>query len=263
MTYETIEFERRDGVAELRLNRPDSLNSFNVQMHQEVRQVIDQVESDNTIRCLLLTANGRGFCAGQDLNDRAVAPGEQPVDLGHSVETYYNPLIRSLTNMPKPVVCAVNGVAAGAGANIALACDIVLAARSASFIESFCKIGVIPDSGGTWHLPRLIGLPRARGLALTGEKISAEKAESWGMIWRCIDDDQLMNEARALAQHFATQPTKGLGLIKQALKTSATNTLEQQLELEKELMRAAGKTSDYREGVSAFIEKRQPNFTGE
>lgn len=263
MTYETIEYELKDGVAELRLNRPDMLNSFNVQMHQEVREVIDQVESDKTIRCLLLTANGRGFCAGQDLNDRAVAPGDEAVDLGHSVETYYNPLVRSLTNMPKPVVCAVNGVAAGAGANIALACDIVLAARSASFIESFCKIGVIPDSGGTWHLPRLIGLPRARGLALTGEKISAEKAESWGMIWRCVDDEQLLTEARALAQHFATQPTKGLGFIKQALKASAANTLEDQLELEKELMRAAGKTSDYREGVSAFVEKRQPNFTGE
>jgi len=263
MTFETIEYSLSDGVAELRLNRPQMLNSFNVKMHQEIRTVIDQVENDKAIRCLLLTANGRGFCAGQDLNDRAVAPGDEAPDLGASVEAYYNPLVRSLTGMPKPVVCAVNGVAAGAGANIALACDIVLAARSASFIESFCKIGVIPDSGGTWNLPRLVGLARARGLALTGEKISAEKAESWGMIWRCVDDDQLLTEARALAKHLATQPTKGLGFIKQALLGSANKSLEEQLEVEKELMRTAGRTHDYQEGVAAFTQKRQPNFKGE
>ena len=263
MTFETIKYSLSDGVAELRLNRPQMLNSFNVQMHQEIRTVIDQVENDKTIRCLLLTANGRGFCAGQDLNDRAVAPGGEAPDLGASVEAYYNPLVRSLTGMPKPVVCAVNGVAAGAGANIALACDIVLAARSASFIESFCKIGVIPDSGGTWNLPRLVGLARARGLALTGEKISAEKAESWGMIWRCVDDEALMTEARALAKHLATQPTKGLGLIKQALLGSANKSLHEQLEVEKELMRTAGRTHDYQEGVAAFTQKRQPNFKGE
>ncbi|MCB1662977.1 MAG: 2-(1,2-epoxy-1,2-dihydrophenyl)acetyl-CoA isomerase [Pseudomonadales bacterium] len=263
MTFETIKYSLSDGVAELRLNRPQMLNSFNVQMHQEIRTVIDQVENDKSIRCLLLTANGRGFCAGQDLNDRAVAPGGEAPDLGASVEAYYNPLVRSLTGMPKPVVCAVNGVAAGAGANIALACDIVLAARSASFIESFCKIGVIPDSGGTWNLPRLVGLARARGLALTGEKISAEKAESWGMIWRCVDDEALMTEARALAKHLATQPTKGLGLIKQALLGSANKSLHEQLEVEKELMRTAGRTHDYQEGVAAFTQKRQPNFKGE
>ena len=263
MTFETIKYSLSDGVAELRLNRPQMLNSFNVQMHQEIRTVIDQVENDKSIRCLLLTANGRGFCAGQDLNDRAVAPGGEAPDLGASVEAYYNPLVRSLTGMPKPVVCAVNGVAAGAGANIALACDIVLAARSASFIESFCKIGVIPDSGGTWNLPRLVGLARARGLALTGEKISAEKAESWGMIWRCVDDEALMTEARALAKHLATQPTKGLGLIKQALLCSANKSLHEQLEVEKELMRTAGRTHDYQEGVAAFTQKRQPNFKGE
>jgi len=263
MNFETIEYSLSDGVAELRLNRPQMLNSFNVQMHQEIRSVIDEVENDKTIRCLLLTANGRGFCAGQDLNDRAVAPGGEAPDLGASVEAYYNPLVRSLTSMPKPVVCAVNGVAAGAGANIALACDIVLAARSASFIESFCKIGVIPDSGGTWNLPRLVGLARARGLALTGEKISAEKAESWGMIWRCVDDEVLMTEARALAKHLATQPTKGLGFIKQALLGSANKSLHEQLEVEKELMRTAGRTHDYQEGVAAFTQKRQPNFKGE
>lgn len=263
MSYETIEFELADGVAEIRFNRPQTLNSFNVQMHQELRSVIDQIESDPAVRCVLITGNGRGFCAGQDLNDRAVAPGEQAVDLGHSVDTYYNPLVRSLTGMAKPVICAVNGVAAGAGANIALACDIVLAARSASFIESFCKIGVIPDSGGTWILPRLVGLARARGLALTGEKISAEKAESWGMIWRCVDDEALLSEARALAKHLATQPTKGLGFIKQALLGSASRSLHEQLEVEKELMRAAGQTQDYREGVSAFTQKRAPVFTGE
>lgn len=263
MSYDTIEFEIDNGVARLTLNRPDSLNSFNTQMHEEVRAALQEVKSDRAVRCLLLTANGRGFCAGQDLGDRSVAAGDKAPDLGESVEKNYNPLIRTLTTLEMPVICAVNGVAAGAGASIALACDIVLAARSASFVQVFCKIGVVPDSGGTWNLPRAVGLPRARGLALLGDKLSAEQAETWGMIWKCVDDEQLQDEASSMARHFAVQPTRGLALIKQALLASTANTLEDQLELEKDSMRAAGRTADYREGVAAFMEKRAPQFKGE
>jgi 2-(1,2-epoxy-1,2-dihydrophenyl)acetyl-CoA isomerase len=263
MAYQNIEFSINQGVAVLKLNRPDSLNSFTSDMHAEVREALTLCANDKSIRAVLLTGNGRGFCAGQDLNDRAVAPTGQPPDLGESIEKNYNPLIRLLTTMEKPVICAVNGVAAGAGANIALACDIVIAARSASFIESFCKLGLIPDSGGTWILPRLVGMARARGLAMLGPKIKAEQAEAWGMIWQCVDDEQLMPTALALAEQMAQQPTRGFAYSKQALAASAANTLEQQLELEKQLMRAAGQTHDYKEGVAAFLEKRQPVYRGE
>ena len=263
MQYENIEFEINNGVAILRLNRPDSLNSFTAEMHGEVREALTGAAQDKAVRAVLLTGNGRGFCAGQDLNDRAVAPGDEMPDLGDSVESYYNPLIRLLTTMEKPVICAVNGVAAGAGANIAFACDIVIAGRSASFIESFCKLGLIPDSGGTWVLPRLVGMARARGLAMLGPKISAEQAETWGMIWQCVDDEELMPTALGLAEQMATQPTRGFAFTKQAFAASAANTLDQQLELEKELMRAAGKTHDYQEGVKAFLEKRTPEYKGE
>ena len=215
------------------------------------------------MRAVLITGNGRGFCAGQDLNDRSVAPGEALPDLGDSVEKFYSPLILQITTMQKPVICAVNGVAAGAGANIALACDIVIAARSASFIESFCKLGLIPDSGGTWHLPRLVGMARAKGLAMLGPKVSAEQAEAWGMIWQVVDNDALMSTALGLAEQMATQPTRGFAFTKDAFAASAANTLEQQLELERDLMRAAGKTHDYREGVKAFLDKRTPNYRGE
>jgi len=263
MSYEHIEFEIEQGVAVLKLNRPDSLNSFTVAMHLEVREALDRAASDKTVRCVLLTGNGRGFCAGQDLNDRSVTPGAAAPDLGHSVETYYSPLIRSLTTMEKPVVCAVNGVAAGAGANIALACDIVIAGRSASFIESFCKLGLIPDSGGTWILPRLVGMARAKGLAMLGPKVKAEQAEAWGMIWQCVDDDALMPTALELARHLATQPTRGFAFTKQAFAASAANTLDVQLDLERDLMRAAGQTHDYQEGVQAFLAKRAPQYRGE
>ncbi len=263
MSYKNIEFSIDKSVAVLTLNRPDALNSLTAEMHGEVREVLTRAAEDKSVRAVLITGNGRGFCAGQDLNDRAVAPGDSMPDLGDSVEKYYNPLIRLITTMEKPVICAVNGVAAGAGANIALACDIVIAGRSASFIESFAKLGLIPDSGGTWILPRLVGMARAKGLAMLGPKVSAEQAEAWGMIWQVVDDEELMSTALGLAQHMATQPTRGFAFTKQAFAASAANTLDIQLELEKDLMRAAGKTHDYQEGVKAFLEKRTPEYRGE
>jgi len=263
MSYKNIEFSIDKGVAVLKLNRPDALNSFTAEMHGEVREVLTQAADDKSVRAVLITGNGRGFCAGQDLNDRSVAPGAEMPDLGDSVEKYYSPLILQITTMEKPVICAVNGVAAGAGANIALACDIVIAGRSASFIESFAKLGLIPDSGGTWILPRLVGMARAKGLAMLGPKVSAEQAEAWGMIWQLVEDEDLMSTALGLAQQMATQPTRGFAFTKQAFAASAANTLETQLELERDLMRAAGRTHDYQEGVKAFLEKRTPTYKGE
>jgi 2-(1,2-epoxy-1,2-dihydrophenyl)acetyl-CoA isomerase len=262
MGYETILFETRSGAARLTLNRPDRLNSFTVRMHEEVADALSKAEADAEVRALLVTGAGRGFCAGQDLADRAVAPGAEPVDLGESVERFYNPLIRRLTGLPKPVVCAVNGVAAGAGANIALACDVVLAARSARFIQSFAGIGLIPDSGGTWVLPRLVGQARALGLALTGQPLSAEQAESWGLIWKAVEDDKLMEEAEALLARFASGPTRGLAETKRLIRTTWSRTLDQELDLERDVMRALGRSEDYQEGVAAFFEKRPPVFKG-
>jgi 2-(1,2-epoxy-1,2-dihydrophenyl)acetyl-CoA isomerase len=263
MSYESIQFSIDKGIAVLTLNRPDRLNSFTQAMHREVREALDKLQADKTVRVLVLTGAGRGFCAGQDLNDRAVEPGAPGVDLGESVEKYYAPLVKTLRTLPMPVICAVNGVAAGAGANLALACDIVLAAKSASFIEAFCKLGLIPDTGGTWVLPRLIGPARAMGLALLGDKLPAEKAEQWGLIWRCVPDEALMIEAMAMAEHFAAAPTKGLAFTKKAMLASWTNTLDEQLQMEAGMMRELGYSHDYREGVAAFIEKRQPHFKGE
>jgi len=262
MTYKNILFGISEGIATLTLNRPDKLNSFTAEMHGEVRAALEQLAADKSARVLVLTGAGRGFCAGQDLGDRAVAPGGAPVDLGESVEKYYAPLVLALRALPMPVVCAVNGVAAGAGANIALACDIVIAARSASFNEVFCKLGLIPDTGGTYFLPRLIGSARATGLAMLGDRLSAERAEQWGLIWKCVDDAALAEEVAVLARHFATAPTLGLARAKQALQASGLNTLEQQLALEAGMMRELGYTEDYREGVSAFMEKRSPAFKG-
>jgi 2-(1,2-epoxy-1,2-dihydrophenyl)acetyl-CoA isomerase len=253
--------DRFDGYRVVTLNRPDRLNAFNDAMHLEMRKALDEIEADETCRAVMITGAGRGFCAGQDLSDRLLKPGEAPVPR-ISLEQYYNPLVRRLRALPFPVVAAVNGVAAGAGCNIALACDIVLAARSATFVQSFARVGLVPDSGGTWFLPRLIGDARARGLALLAEQLTAEKAEQWGLIWKCVDDGSLMTEARKLCEHFAAAPTQGLALIKRALNASATNTLDAQLDLERDLQKLANMTPDYAEGVRAFMEKRRPNFTG-
>ncbi len=262
MDHETILLDIADGAAHLTLNRPDRLNSFTAQMHDEVAHALERVAKSDA-RVLVLTGAGRGFCAGQDLSDRAVAPGGEGVDLGESLEKRYNPLIRRLTTLEMPVVCAVNGVAAGAGANIALACDIVIAARGAKFIQSFANIGLIPDSGGTWTLPRLAGQARALGLALTGEPLTAERAEAWGLIWKCVDDDKLADETSVLAAKFATAPTKGLAATKKLIRESGARTLDAQLDVERDAQRTLGRTGDYKEGVAAFMEKRPPKFSGQ
>lgn len=261
MDYETILFETNEGAARLTLNRPDRLNSFTVQMHDEVSRALESV-SKSGARVLVLTGAGRGFCAGQDLSDRAVAPGGEGVDLGESIEKRYNPLVRRLATLEMPVICGVNGVAAGAGANIALACDIVIAARGAKFIQSFANIGLVPDSGGSWTLPRVAGQARAMGLALTGEPLTAERAEAWGIIWKCVDDDKLREETDALAAKFAAAPTKGLAATKKLIRESSTRTLDAQLDVERDVQRAMGRSNDYKEGVAAFMEKRTPKFTG-
>ncbi len=262
MSYETVLFDVEAGVAQLTLNRPDRLNSFTMIMHGEVAEALASAADDPAVRAVLLTGAGRGFCAGQDLTDRAVAPGGTPIDLGDTVERFYAPLIRRLATIPKPVVCAVNGVAAGAGANIALACDVVVAARSAKFIQSFANIGLIPDSGGTWVLPRLVGQARALGLALTGEPLSAETAESWGLIWRCVDDDALIAEAQALAARLANGPTRGLAETKRLIRASWVQSLDAELDIERDAMRMLGNSADYQEGVAAFTAKRPAVFTG-
>jgi 2-(1,2-epoxy-1,2-dihydrophenyl)acetyl-CoA isomerase len=263
MTYEQIRFHIADGIARITLNRPERLNSFTAQMHAELRDALAQLaDGGGGARVLLLTGEGRGFCAGQDLSDRAVAPDAAPVDLGASIEANYRPLVLALRALPLPVVCAVNGVAAGAGANIALACDIVIAARSASFIQAFCRIGLVPDSGGTFFLPRLVGNARAMGLALLGDKLAAEDAAAWGLIWKCVEDAELGTTVDALLAQLAQAPTGGLAAIKRALHASAGNTLEQQLDLERDLQRVLGNSADYREGVAAFLDKRPPRFTG-
>ena len=261
MENDVILIDRRDGYRVITFNRPDRLNSFNETMHAALMSALLDAEADTDCRALVLTGAGRGFCAGQDLSDRVFSPGQVP-DLSSTIERFYNPLVRKLRGLQMPVIGAVNGVAAGAGANIALACDIVLASRSAKFIQAFAKLGLVPDSGGTWFLPRLVGPARARALAFLAEPVTAEQAEAWGMIWKCVDDTALMDEAHRLAAHFATQPTIGLGFIKQALDASETNDLDRQLDLERDLQGQAGRTPDYLEGVTAFFEKRQPTFSG-
>ena len=257
MPYETILFERGP-IARITLNRPDRLNSFTAPMHEEVR---DALANLGDARVVVLTGAGRGFCAGQDLNDRAVAPG-QAVDLGETVQACWNPLIRALTSLPQPVIARVNGVAAGAGANVAIACDIVVSAKSAKFIQSFSAIGLIPDSGGTWHLPRLVGQARALGLALTGEPLPAEKAAEWGLIWKAVEDDALDAEVDAIAHKLAALPPLGLAAIKEMIRSSWQYSLDEELDRQAGTMRRLGFTEDYREGVAAFLEKRTPKFVG-
>jgi 2-(1,2-epoxy-1,2-dihydrophenyl)acetyl-CoA isomerase len=243
------------GVQAITLNRPDKLNAFTPEMHKELRRALEQALDESAIRAVLLTGAGRGFCAGQDLAERNVAPGAAPIDLSVSLGSYYNPLVRRMRELPKPIVCAVNGVAAGAGANIALACDIVLAARSASFVQSFSRLGLVPDSGGTYFLPRLVGTARAMGLALLAEPLPAEQAERWGLIWKVFDDDRLMPEATAIARKLAGGSTKGFGLLKRAMY--ANNSLDAQLDLERDLQRELGYSEEYRKAVAEFLEKRK------
>ncbi|HEX5477072.1 MAG TPA: 2-(1,2-epoxy-1,2-dihydrophenyl)acetyl-CoA isomerase PaaG [Burkholderiales bacterium] len=250
------------GVLSITLNRPEKLNAFNPQMHAELRSALERAADEPAVRALLVTGAGRAFCAGQDLSERDVSPGAAPIDLSVSLGSHYNPLVRRLRELPKPIVCAVNGVAAGAGANLALACDLVLAAHSASFIQSFSRIGLVPDSGGSYFLPRLVGTARAMGLALLGEKLSAEDAQRWGLIWQVFDDDALLPGSLEIAKNLAGGPTKGYGLLKEAIYASAGNSLDTQLDLERDLQRVAGMSEDYREGVAAFKEKRKPVFKG-
>ncbi|MFL9478158.1 2-(1,2-epoxy-1,2-dihydrophenyl)acetyl-CoA isomerase PaaG [Acinetobacter baumannii] len=262
MDYQNIIAEEKNGVGYLTFNRPKALNSFNVDMHREVAEVLNQWTKNPDVRCVVISGEGRGFCAGQDLGDRVVDPNAEAPDLGYSIETYYNPLIKMIVNMPKPVICAVNGVAAGAGANIALACDLVIAAKSANFVQAFCRLGLVPDSAGTWFLPRAVGHARAMGLALLGDKLPAETAKEWGMIWDVVEDAELKTKVTELAERLAKQPTFGLSLIKKAIHQSSNNTFEEQMLLERDLQRIAGRSEDYREGVQAFMNKREPNFKG-
>ncbi|ENX37949.1 2-(1,2-epoxy-1,2-dihydrophenyl)acetyl-CoA isomerase PaaG [Acinetobacter courvalinii] len=262
MDYNNIIVEEKNAVGYLTFNRPQALNSFNVDMHREVAEVLNLWAKKTEVRCIVISGEGRGFCAGQDLGDRVVDPNAAAPDLGYSIETYYNPLIRTLVNMPKPVICAVNGVAAGAGANIALACDLVIAAKSANFVQAFCRLGLVPDSGGTWFLPRAVGHARAMGLALLGDKLPAEIAKEWGMIWDVAEDSELKSKVTELAERLAKQPTFGLSLIKKALHQSSNHSFDEQMHLERDFQRIAGRSEDYREGVQAFMNKREPNFQG-
>ena len=262
MPYKFIITEQLGSVMKITLNRPDVLNSFTLAMSKELCEALEAARDDKSVRAILLTGAGRGFCAGQDLSD--VPPAvEGKLDLGATVRQTYNPLIDLLRKIEKPIVCAVNGVAAGAGANLAIACDIVIASETASFIQSFSKIGLVPDSGGTFFLPRAIGMPMATALMMLGDKISATRAAEIGMIYRVVPGDTLESEAMSLANQLAAMPTKGLGYTKRALNASMGNNLQQQLEFEEEMQSEAGRTWDFEEGVAAFREKRKPEFRGE
>lgn len=260
MTFTTIEYRVENAVAHIMLNRPERMNSFTQVMHEELRTALARLQSDGA-RVLVITGAGRGFCAGQDLNDRAVAPG-QAVDLGESVEKNYGPLVKAIRALPIPVIAAVNGVAAGAGCNFALACDLVIATESGSFLQPFCKLGLIPDTGGSYFLPRLVGTQRAMGLALLGDKIPAKRAAEIGLIFECVADADFAARIDAVAAQLASGPTLGYARTKQAIYASPNNTLNAQLALEGSLMRECGFSEDYREGVAAFKEKRVAVFNG-
>ena len=261
MSYASIQYACADGVARLTLNRPERLNSLNAAMHEEIRHALARVTGDGA-RVLVITGAGRGFCAGQDLGDRTVAPDGERADLGESIERNYKPLVLALRRLPMPVIAAVNGVAAGAGASIALACDLVIAARSAAFVQAFCRLGLIPDSGATWFLPRLVGNARALGLAMLGDKLSAAQAAEWGLIWRCVDDEGFAAAVDALAVQLAAAPTLGLVRTREAIQGAWQRSLEEQLDIERDLQRELGWSADYAEGVAAFTAKRGPRFCG-
>lgn len=258
----TVLTELQDGLFTITLNRPDKLNSFNEVQHLGFRDALAEAKGNGDIRAVLLTGAGRAFCAGQDLGDRDPRRMDGPPDLSVTLRDLYNPSLNLIRTMEKPVVCAVNGVAAGAGANIALACDIVFAAKSAKFIQAFAKLGLVPDAGGSWSLARLIGEARAKAITMTAMPVTAETAEQWGMIWKAVDDEALMDEAGGLARRLADGPTFGLGRTKLAIQAAATNSLEEQLALEARYQGECGRSPDYAEGVVAFIEKRAPRFTG-
>jgi 2-(1,2-epoxy-1,2-dihydrophenyl)acetyl-CoA isomerase len=259
--YESIVFDVQDAIARLTLNRPAKLNSFTAQMHEEIASALARLKEDSIARVLVIAGAGRGFCAGQDLSEFNLDDSNS-FDLGAVIDRYYAPLVRAILNLPMPVIAAVNGIAAGGGANMAFACDLVIAARSASFVEPFCRLGLIPDTGGSYFLPRLAGTARAMGLALLGDKISAQQAADWGLIWQCVDDDQFANTVEKLASDLAQAPTRAIACIKQAIYSGLNRTLDQQLDVERDLMRELGRSHDFREGVAAFIEKRPPRFTG-
>jgi 2-(1,2-epoxy-1,2-dihydrophenyl)acetyl-CoA isomerase len=262
MSGETVLVARSGGITRLTLNRPDKLNAFTLAMHAELRRVLEAANADPACRVVVLTGAGRAFSAGQDLAEVGGPANGSTPEAGSRLEKAYNPLIRLIAALDKPVIAAVNGVAAGAGANVALACDLVYAARSATFLQAFARIGLVPDAGGTWVLPRLVGAAGARGLAILAEPLPAEKAEAWGLIWKCVDDDKLEAEVSTVAARLAAAPTYGLALTKRALAASSTNTLSDQLDLERDLQRLAGASPDAREGIAAFLEKRPAKFSG-
>ena len=264
MSFNTLRYEVDAGIARLTLNRPDKLNSFTGEMHAELRSALDQVQDDPAVRVLVITGAGRAFCAGQDLADPAMQTvnGRLP-DIGEIVERNYKLLVMRLQALRVPTVAAVNGIAAGAGASLALACDLVVATRAASFLQAFSKIGLIPDTGGTWFLPQRVGMARAMGLALLADKLPAAQAAEWGLIWRCVDDADFAGEIDTLARQLAAAPTKALVRTRQAMHAAPGHTLEQQLSFEGGFMRELGWSRDYAEGVQAFMEKRPPQFTGE
>lgn len=261
MNFQHILVRQHNKVGYLTLNRPEVLNSFNEQMHREIALILDQWSMTQDIHVIVISGTGKGFCTGQDLTTRNKEVISAPnYDAGAALEKFYNPLILKITQMSKPVIAAVNGVAAGAGANLALACDMVVAKQSASFIQSFCKVGLVPDAGGTWHLPHLVGLARAKGLAMLGDQLSAQQALNWGLIWEVYEDGVFEQNLIELAEKLATKPNSSISLIKQALNHAPQNTLADQLQLERQFQRIAGHSDNYKEGVTAFMEKRKPQF---